>query len=67
MLYRNIYFWRNQAQAEIDYVEEYNGKLYAYEFKWGNKNPKMPKAFREGYPDSSFEVVNKDNFMGFVV
>jgi len=26
----------------------------------------MPKAFREGYPDSSFEVVNKDNFMGFV-
>jgi predicted AAA+ superfamily ATPase len=66
MLYRNIYFWRNQAQAEIDYVEEYDGILHAYEFKWGNKSPKIPKAFAEGYPDSNFEIVNKDNFLNFL-
>jgi hypothetical protein len=33
-LYRNVYFWRNQAQKEIDYIEEYDGKLHTFEFKW---------------------------------
>jgi hypothetical protein len=23
-------FWRNKAQAEVDYIEEIYGKLYAY-------------------------------------
>lgn len=65
--YRNIYFWRNHAQAEIDYIEEYDGKLHTYEFKWWNKKVKFPKAFEQAYPNSSFEVINKDNFLEFVL
>ena len=68
MIYRNTYFWRNHAQAEIDYIEEYDWKLHTFEFKWWNKKaPKIPKAFDEAYPWSSFEVINKDNFLEFVL
>ena len=65
--YANPWFWRTQAQQEIDYIEEQDGHLSAYEFKW---NPaakvKQPKAFQEAYPESSFEVINKDNFADFL-
>ena len=65
--YANPWFWRTQAQQEIDYIEEQDGRLSAYEFKW---NPaaktKQPKAFLEAYPDSSFQVVHRDNFDAFV-
>lgn len=30
----NIYFWRSYSQQEIDYIEEKNGILYTYEYKW---------------------------------
>ncbi|MCK9272848.1 ATP-binding protein [Candidatus Gracilibacteria bacterium] len=65
--YLSKYFWRTYNQSEIDYIEEYDGKLHAYEFKWGNKLVKVPKSFIEAYPDSSFEVINKDNFLDFVL
>jgi predicted AAA+ superfamily ATPase len=32
--YANSYFWRTKDGLEIDYVEEVNGVLQAYEFKW---------------------------------
>jgi predicted AAA+ superfamily ATPase len=35
--YCNNYFWRTAQQQEIDYIEEYGGKLYAFEFKWNSK------------------------------
>lgn len=65
-IFANNYFWRTHDQKEIDWIEEYDGVLHAYEFKWWNKKAKMPKSFIEAYPNSSFEVVNKDNFLDFV-
>jgi len=63
----NMYFWRTHAQQEIDYVEERDGKLYAYEFKWRvKKKVHFPKAFLEAYPGSSTEVVNSENYQMFV-
>lgn len=67
MLYRSTYFWRNHAQKEIDYIEDYDGVLHAYEFKWGDKQAKIPKIFPETYPDSTFQVVNRENFLDFVL
>lgn len=65
--YAQMYFWRTQAQQEIDYVEECDGKISAFEFKW---NPKakaaMPKSFKEAYPDSTFEVITPDNYGDFL-
>ncbi len=63
----NMYFWRTYDQKEIDLVEEWQGKLSAYEFK---RNPharvKVPREFLETYPGSSFEVIHRDNYYSFI-
>lgn len=61
------YFWRTYDQQEIDCVEQKNQELKAFEFKWNNSNAKFPKAFKEAYPNSTFEVISKENYLGFVV
>lgn len=58
----NNYFWRTYEQQEIDWVEERDGSLFAYEFKWKESKVKIPTQWKNAYPDSSFEVINKDNF-----
>jgi len=66
--YLNPWFWRTQAQQEIDYIEEKDGRLSAFEFKWNpSAKTKQPKAFREGYPGSSFTVIHKENFIDFLM
>lgn len=65
-IYTNRYFWRTYDQKEIDLVEEREGKLYAFEFKWREEKVKAPKAFKMSYPNSVFEVVNKNNFIDFI-
>lgn len=60
------YFWRTAQQQEIDYVEEVNMKVKAYEFKWNPKRKaKVPKAFIEKYKAESF-IISRDNFRTFV-
>ena len=64
----NKYFWRTNSQREIDYIEDYGGKLHAYEFKWNpNKKVKFPKSFLDNYPNSEIKVINRDNFEEFVL
>lgn len=36
-LFANIYFWRTYDRKELDLVEEREGRLWGYEFKWGKK------------------------------
>ncbi|RLD57290.1 MAG: ATPase [Bacteroidetes bacterium] len=64
--FANMYFWRTKQQQEIDFVEEINGKIYAYEFKWKNKKAKFPKKFIEIYNAEGI-VIDKNNFRDFVV
>jgi len=66
-LYRNIYFWRTTRQQEIDYIEEYDEKISAFEFKWSNVRKKaVPKTFRNAYPDADFELITPDNYFEFL-
>ena len=66
--YANPWFWRTQAQQEIDYIEEMDGKLSAFEFKWNpSAKTKQPRAFLAAYPNSTFEVVHRDNFTRFML
>jgi uncharacterized protein len=58
----NNYFWRTYEQQEIDWVEERDGTLFGYEFKWKESKVKIPTQWKNTYPDASFEVINKDNF-----
>jgi len=63
----NRYFWRTQAQQEIDYIDEYEGILHAYEFKW-NKDSKasLPISFANAYPDHEFKTITRDNYEEFI-
>ena len=64
--YAHQYFWRTQQQQEIDYLEEYDGKLYAFEFKW---NPRMKvnfsKTFLKNYKVESTKIINNENYWEF--
>lgn len=61
--YGKTYFWRNKLQAEIDFVEEIDGKVYAYEFKWNPKaKVKFPSAFLESYKPAETKVIHPENF-----
>ncbi|WP_353484054.1 ATP-binding protein [Haliscomenobacter sp.] len=66
--FRNSYFWRTTEQQELDYLEEYNGQLYAYEFKWNpKKTGRLPKPFANTYPDARFQNINPDNYFDFLM
>ena len=65
--YAQIYFWRTQAQAEIDFVEIEDGAMQAFEFKFNPKKlPRAPKAFTDTYPEAVFQVITPDNYTSFV-
>ena len=62
----NPYFWRTWEGQEIDLIEEREGKLFAYEFKWNEVKVKPPHKWTQAYQDSVFSVVNKKNYLEFV-
>ena len=62
----NAYFWRTYDQKEIDYVEEADGLITGYEFKWNvKKDYRFPKKFIEQY-SAKVEKINRDNFWKFL-
>lgn len=63
----NIYFWRTTDGKEIDYIEDGGGALSAYEFKWQKNSFNAPKEFLKTYQNGTIKLVNKDNFLEFLV
>ena len=61
------YYWRLSSGAEIDLVEEEDGKLNGFEFKYTKKTTRPPKSWLESYPNSEFKSINKDNYLDFVI
>lgn len=65
--YSNSYFWRTQSQQEIDYVEEKDGQIFGYEFKWNPRTQvKFPASFSTSY-NAVLQVVHPENFRNFVL
>ena len=63
----NVFFWRTHDGSEVDLVESRNGKLKAIEFKWNKKNRECaPRQWRETYPNASFQVLDRNNFMKII-
>ncbi|MCK9450519.1 MAG: ATP-binding protein [Bacteroidales bacterium] len=61
------YFWRTKQQQEVDFVEDFGGKIAGYEFKWDNKKSvKLPTTFTETYNAES-KVIDRKNFRDFVI
>jgi predicted AAA+ superfamily ATPase len=72
-LWKNCYFWRTTEQQEIDYLEEGDGILHAFEFKWGGPGPgksfkyRKPKSFVETYKPETFTIVSPENAEEFLL
>ena len=65
--YGETYFWRTAQQQEIDYLEEKDGLINAFEFKWNSKERvRFPKTFIEAYPNSTLTTVNPSNYNDFL-
>ncbi len=64
----SFYFWRTYDGHEIDLVEEREGRLFGYEFTWsGDKKGKMPRDWLNTYKNAGFMVINKENFLDFIL
>ena len=61
------YFWRTHDQQELDYLEEADGQLHGYEFKWNPKKAKAPAAFAKAYPEAVVQVLHQQNFEDFLL
>lgn len=65
--YANCYFWRTTQQQEVDFIEDKDGFLNCYEFKWSaSKKAKLTTTFSSNYPQSTFKLINKDNYLEFI-
>jgi hypothetical protein len=63
-----FYFWRNYAQQEIDFIEEENGMLRAYEIKFtAPKRLKMPNSFQQAYPNTPLQSIHREAYWDFIV
>ena len=65
-IYVNEYFWRTHTQNEVDLVEERNGKLHGFEYKWGKKYSKKYRLFTETYKNADCTLINRDNYLEFI-
>lgn len=66
-LFVNRYFWRTKEQQEIDYIEDYDGRIHAYEFKWKNSGKTTcPKTFSNAYKNSAYQIITPQNFEEFI-
>lgn len=61
------YFWRTHTKQEIDRIELKNENIKAFEYKYGKATAKAPTEFAKSYPDASFEIVNQENYLEYIL
>jgi predicted AAA+ superfamily ATPase len=65
--FAQLFFWRTHEQQEIDLIEEQDGILHTFEFKWNGKaRNNQPKSFANSYPNSTYEVITPENYWSFL-
>lgn len=67
--YCNTFFWRTKSQLEIDYIEEQNGQMTAFEMKWNPKkaNASIPESFLNSYDVKETVVITPDNYLDYLL
>ena len=67
-IWKNSWFWRTTDPKEIDYIEEGDGQIQAFEVKWNpNAKYKLPKRFLENYSGSTIQIIHRDNIEDFLL
>ncbi|TVR73054.1 MAG: ATP-binding protein [Marinilabiliales bacterium] len=66
-IYARRYFWRTTQQQEVDYIEDHDGKLKAFELKWNPvRKYKFPLTFTRNYPEADCNVITPENIYDFL-
>ena len=65
-IFANNYFWRTWDQKEIDWIEERQGKLFGFEFKFSSDKTKIPKEFLKVYPNAEIAIITRENYLEFL-
>jgi uncharacterized protein len=63
----NRYFWRTYTGTELDYVEERNGQINGFEFKFGTRKANAPKIWLDTYETATFQFINQENYLDFLL
>ncbi len=66
-IYGSFYFWRTYDGQELDLVEEREGKLFGYEIKWSREKGKTPKDWGKSYKQAEYSIINKENYLDFIL
>jgi len=66
-IFAETYFWRTYSQQEIDWIEQIDDKLDAYEIKYTKKKVKIPPQWQKHYQNSTFKLINRDNYLDFIM
>jgi predicted AAA+ superfamily ATPase len=67
-IYANNYFWRTWDKREVDFVEERDGKLFGYEFKWKEKKTSASqKEWLSTYKNGEYEIITRENYLSFII
>ena len=61
------YFWRTHTKQEIDRLEVKNEQIVAFEYKFGKSKAKIPPEFAKSYPDASFDIINQENYLNYIL
>ncbi len=61
------YFWRTHTKQEIDRLEVKNEQIEAFEYKYGKNKAKIPPEFAKSYPDATFQIINQDNYLDYIL
>jgi predicted AAA+ superfamily ATPase len=63
----NSFFWRTRSQQEVDYIEEKDGEIQAFEFKWNSKKKhKLTQTFTNAYPNAKTQIITPENYIDFI-
>jgi uncharacterized protein len=66
-IFCNTYFWRTYKDIEVDYIEEKNGLLTAFECKYTNRPSKGLQILMDNYKNASGHMVDKVNYQTFLL
>ncbi len=66
-IYASDFFWRTYTKNEIDLIEDRDGQLFGFEFKWADKKYKAPKEWVEHYPGSIVQLISTENYFDFIL
>jgi len=64
--YGGSWFWRTHTGAELDYIEESDGRLASFEFKLSKRPAGPPASWRTTYPEASFEDIDRNSYLDFI-